>query len=131
MAAKRKNRGDVVPRPIKATEYEIYFASTGAERGWTDLKATAKNALADAYDHLTANPTLYNPDRCYQLRGDLASVLIGGQALPQWQYKGTDGARIWFAVKEPDGKTKSPGLVYITNAVTGHPNETDSKKNFR
>ena len=49
---------------------------------WTDLKATAKNALADADNYLTAHPTRYNPDRCYQLRADLVSVLIDGQALP-------------------------------------------------
>jgi hypothetical protein len=126
-------RGAAVPRPTKASEYEIFFGNTAAERGWTDLKATAKNALADAYDYLTAHPALYDADRCYQLRGDLGTVLINGVALPQWQYKVTDGARIWYAVDEPGNtaKLKKPGRVVITNAVTGHPNETDSNKNFR
>ena len=124
-------RGTPVPRPIKGTEYEIFFGSAAAQRGWTDLKASAKNALADAFDYLTAHPAKYDPDRCYRLRGDLETVLVNGEALPQWQYKVTDGARLWYAVHEPNAKAKEPGRVYITRAATGHPNETDSKKNFR
>ena len=126
-----KRRSVPVPRPTKVTEYEIYFGNTGAERGWTNLKAFAKNALADAHDYLTAHPARYDPDRCYQLRGDLATVMIDSVALPQWQYKVTDGARLWYAVDEGNTKAKKPGRVYITRAATGHPNETDSKKNFR
>ncbi|MEB0203167.1 hypothetical protein QN345_01770 [Cryobacterium sp. 10I1] len=124
-------RGVAVPRPIKGTEYELFFGNTAAQRGWTDLKASAKNALADAYDYLTAHPARYDPDRCYQLRGDLSTVLVDGVVLPQWQYKVTDGARLWYAVDEPNAKAKKPGRVYITKAATGHPNETDSTKNFR
>ena len=124
-------RGVAVSRPIKGTEYEIFFGNTAAQRGWTDLKSFAKNALVDAYDYLTAHPTKYDPDRCYQLRGDLSTVLVDGTALPQWQYKVTDGARLWYAVDKPNAKAKNPGRVYITKAATGHPNETDSKKNFR
>ena len=124
-------RGVSVPRPVKGTEYEIFFGNTAAERGWTDLKASAKNALADAHDYLTAHPGQYDSDRCYQLRGDLSTALVDGVALPQWQYKVTDGARLWYAVDEPNAKAKKPGRVYITKAATGHPNETDSKKNFR
>jgi hypothetical protein len=120
-----------VPRPTKGIEYEIFFGNTAAERGWTDLKASAKNALADAHDYLTAHPGQYGPDRCYQLRGDLSTVLVDGVALPQWQYKVTDGARLWYAVDEPNAKAKKTGRVVITKAATGHPNETDSKKNFR
>lgn len=124
-------RGVAVPRPVKGTECEIFFGNTAAQRGWTDLKASAKNALADAYDYLTAHPAQYDPDRCYQLRGDLSTVLVAGVVLPQWQYKAAGGARLWCAVDEPNAKAKKPGRVYITKAATGHPNETDSKKNFR
>jgi hypothetical protein len=124
-------RGAPVPRPTKGTEYEIFFGNAAASRGWTDLKASAKNALADAYDYLTIHPAEYDSSRCYQLRGDLAIVLVDGSALPQWQYKVTDGARIWYAIDEPKTATKSPGRVIITRAAVGHPNETDSQKNFR
>lgn len=124
-------RGSAVPRPIKGTEYEIFFGNAAAQRGWTDLKAVAKNALADAHDYLTAHPAKYDPARCYELRGDLSTVSVDGVVLPQWQYKVTDGARLWYAIDEPNVKTKKLGRVYITNAVTGHPNETDSSKTFR
>ena len=124
-------RGVAVPRPVKNTEYEIIFGSTSVQRGWTDLRAIARNALADAFDYVTVNPTKYDHDRCYQLRGDLSTVVVAGDSLPQWQYKVTDGARLWYAVAAPNVKTRTPGRVYITKAASGHPNETDSKKNFR
>jgi hypothetical protein len=124
-------RGTSVPRPAKVIEYEIIFGSNAAQRGWTDLRATAKNALTDAWDYLTAHPTRYDADRCYRLKGDLGETVIDGTRLPQWQYKISDGARLWYAVAEPDGKAERPGRVYITNSAPGHPNETDSKKNFR
>ncbi|GAA0992356.1 hypothetical protein [Subtercola frigoramans] len=120
-----------VQRPIKASEHEIFFGSVAAERGWMDVKSNAKNALADAFDYLTVHPAQYDPDRCYQLRGDLSTVVVDGVSLPQWQYKVTDGARLWYAVDEPNMKSKKPGRVIITRASAGHPNETDSKKNFR
>lgn len=120
-----------VPRPLKGTEYEIFFGSTSVERGWTDLKAVAKNALADAHDYLRVHPTQHDSARCYRLKGDLSTTLVNGVELPQWQYKVTDGARIWYAVEEPNAKTRKSGRVIITNAATSHPNATDSKKNFK
>lgn len=59
-------RGAAVPRPPKASEYEIVFGSSEAERGRRDLKAIAKNALADAWDYLTAHPARYDAARCYR-----------------------------------------------------------------
>ena len=125
-------RGAAVPRPTKNIEYEIVFGGAGAERGWTDLKATAKNALVDAYDYLVAHPTRES-DRCYQLRGDLGTVVVNGVKLPQWQYKVTNGGRLWYAVElyAKEGKPRSAGRVIITSASPGHPKETDSSKNFR
>jgi len=128
MAGKREA---AVARPTKLTEYELFFADAAAQRGWVDLRATAKNALADAWDYLTEHPTKFDANRCYQLRGDSATALIDGIPLPHWQYKITNGGRLWYAVDEPSPKTKTPGRVIITRAATGHPNETDSAKNFR
>ncbi|WP_347867782.1 hypothetical protein [Plantibacter sp.] len=124
-------RGALVPRPVTSGEYEIVFGATDASRGWNDLRATAKNALRDAYDYLTEHPTAYDPDRCYRLRGDLGTATVSGKQLEQWQYKVTDGGRLWYAVQPPDPKAKAAGVVHIMRAVTGHPNETDSPKNFR
>ena len=124
-------RGSAVPRPTKANEYEIVFGSAAAERGWMDLKAVAKNALADAWDYLTAHPDQFDSSRCYRLRGDASTAVVNGSDLPQWQYKVTNGARLWYAIDDPPSKSKMPGRVIITNASPGHPNETDSSKNFR
>lgn len=124
-------RGAAVPRPPKASEYEIVFGSSEAERGRRDLKAIAKNALADAWDYLTAHPARYDAARCYRLRGDASAIDLDGRRLPQWQYKITSGARLWYAIDEPAPQSKKNGRVIITRASPGHPNETDSAKNFR
>ena len=124
-------RGEKIPRPTKAHEYEIVFGSGAAERGWRDLRAVARNALADAWDYLTIHPTQHDSARCYRLRGDAGVVIVNGVELPQWQYKVTNGGRLWYGVEEPDPKARRPGRVIITNAAPGHPNETDSSKNYR
>jgi hypothetical protein len=41
-----------VGRPTKRAEYELAFGSRAAERGWGDLRAQARNALAGAWDYL-------------------------------------------------------------------------------
>ncbi|MCT1396654.1 hypothetical protein M4D51_13060 [Microbacterium sp. p3-SID338] len=113
------------------SEYEIVFGGVAAERGWRDLKATAKNALADAWDYLTVHPTQFDSSRCYQLKGNLATVVVDGKVLPVWQYKVTDGARLRYAVDEPNPKTKKQGRVILLEASPSHPNDTDPSKNFR
>lgn len=124
-------RGSSVPRPTRVSEYEIVFGDVAAERGWRDLRATAKNALADAWDYLTAHPTLFDSSRCYQLKGNLSTAVVGGRTLPVWQYKVTDGARLRYAVDAPQPKGKKPGRVILIEASPSHPNDTDSSKNFR
>ena len=53
MAGKKSS---LVPRPPKKTEYEIRFATTQAQKGWTDLVATVRNAMAETWDFLTRTP---------------------------------------------------------------------------
>lgn len=67
-----------VSRPLKKAEFEIRFATREAEKGWVDARATARNALVDAWDFLTRSPQ-ERCDRCYPLRGDLNKVTIGGK----------------------------------------------------
>ncbi|BBX82179.1 hypothetical protein [Mycolicibacterium aubagnense] len=119
-------RHDPVPRPLKKVEFEIRFATREAEKGWTDAKATARNTLVDAWDFLTRTP-LEQGDRCYPLSGDLRRLNRGGVSFDRWQYKITDGGRIWYHVQVE----RVGGVVYLERVETGHPNETDSKKNFR
>ncbi|WP_223622466.1 hypothetical protein [Microbacterium sp. EST19A] len=124
-------RGSAVPRPTKGSECEIVFGDNAAERGWRDLGATARNALVDAWDYLTVHPTRFDSSRCYQLKGNLATAVVDGKTLPVWQYKVTDGARLRYAVDEPDPKAKKRGRVILLEASPSHPNDTDSSKNFR
>ncbi|MFD9550089.1 hypothetical protein ACFWBG_22030 [Nocardia salmonicida] len=116
-----------VSRPLKKVEFEIRFATREAEKGWVDARATARNALVDAWDFLTRSPQ-ERCDRCYPLRGDLNKVTIGGETFERWQYKITDGGRIWYAVARD---SSGGGTVHLVLVTLGHPNETDSGKNYR
>lgn len=114
MARKRK-----VDRPTKKTEYELRFASTSAEKGWRDLRATIPGPLVDAWDFLTRTPLTSTP-RNYPLKGDLGVITREGVAHERWQHKPTiqGSARIWFYVEGP--------CVYLEQVHTAHPMETDN-----
>jgi hypothetical protein len=117
-----------VDRPLKRSEYRVRFASQEAAKGWRDLLATARNAAVDAWDFLTKTPA-ERGQRCYRLHGDLAVVIIHGQSHDRWQYKPTNGGRIWYAVITGAKGAKVAGYVMLERVETGHPNETG--KNFR
>jgi hypothetical protein len=110
-------RTRTVDRPTKKSEYEIVFASRQAEKGWTDLRATTRNPLADAWDFLTRTPLDRTPTN-YPLKGALATVVHDGEQHDRWQHKPTlkGDARIWFFVI---GR-----VVHLEDVHTHHPNET-------
>lgn len=112
-----------VPRPLKKAEYEIRHASISAEKGWRDLVATQRNAMAQAWDHLTKTPDERDEARCYPLKGDLEIVTISGATYTRWQFKptATGTARIWYAIAHTKG---GGGYVFIEDVHTHHPNET-------
>jgi hypothetical protein len=106
-----------VERPTKKSEYEIRFASVQAQRGWSDLRATSRNVLVDAWDFLTRTPLDVTPTN-YPLKGELGIVLRGGAEHVRWQLKPSrqGDARIWFYV--------SGQVVYLERVHTHHPNPT-------
>jgi hypothetical protein len=106
-----------VERPTKKSEYEIRFASAQARKGWTDLVATIRNPLVDAWDFLTRTPELETPTN-YRLRGELGRVTRDGATHDRWQHKPTlkGDARIWFYVEGH--------VVYLEQVHTSHPNQT-------
>ncbi len=110
-------KSEKVERPTKKTEYEIRFASVQAKRGWTDLKATAKNSLTDTWDFLTRTPLSTTPNN-YRLRGELGVVTRNGSTHERWQHKPTlkGDARIWFYIEDH--------MVYLEQVHTSHPNST-------
>lgn len=113
--------GSAVPRPHKKTEYQLQFGTRQAQKGWSYLEATKRNALVDAWDLLTRSPAEVSGD-CKMLRGDLSVVVHDGAAHNQWQLSLPGGARIWYYVVDPTGKT--PGRVVLVRVATAHPNGT-------
>lgn len=113
MMAKKR----VVPRPIKRSEYELHFASTHAQKGWTDLVATMRNAMADTWDFLTTTPMTRTPTN-YPLRDQLGTIHREGRDFERWQHKPTlkGTARIWFYVDDR--------IVYLEQVHTSHPHQT-------
>ena len=114
---------DDVPRPYRKTDYRIRFTNREAAKGWRDLVATARNSAATAWDFLTVSPT-ERGTTCYPLSQDLEHVIIHGKAYVRWQYKPTNGGRIWYAVLPADKGDKLAGIVAVERVTTGHPNET-------
>ena len=110
-------KGALVARPPKKIEYEIRFASSGAEKGWQDLVATIRNQMADAWDFLTRTPDATTPTN-YRMKGDLSIIQRGGVAHQRWQHKPTSKgtARIWFYI---EGR-----VVHLEQVHTSHPSET-------
>jgi hypothetical protein len=110
-------KSNKVERPTKKSEYDIVFASTGAKRGWTDLRATIRGPLTDSWDFLTRTPLEHTPTN-YPLQGELAVVTRDGADHARWQHKptATGDARIWFYVERQ--------VVYLEQVHTRHPNAT-------
>lgn len=106
-----------VDRPTKKSEYDIQFASVSAQRGWTDLKASILNSLADTWDFLTRTP-LDRTTTNYPLKGQLQWIVRDGVKHERWQHKPTlqGDARIWFYV---EGR-----IVHLEQVHTRHPNQT-------
>lgn len=119
-----KKRDDSVRRPLKRAEYELRFANRDAQKGWSDLLATARNATTDAWEHLTVHPE-QRSQRCYPLKADYATATLDGKAFDQWQYKVTDGGRIWYCILPADQKGRTAGIVYLMLCSPGHPKGTD------
>lgn len=114
-----------VPRPVKRVEYRVEFHSNAAAKGWTDLLSTTRSATTDAWDRLTAAP-LDETQRQYKLKADYARVSWQGVTYGRWQYKVSDGGRIWYFVVTPDPQGKCAGVVRLERCSTGHPKETDA-----
>jgi hypothetical protein len=108
---------DPVPRPLKKSEYKIYFESNKLRKIWVDLLAVRRSDLSEAWDFLTRTPltvtALANP-----MRGNFRLLVANGISHQRWQLKlsATDGSRIWYFVEDQS--------VYIERIFTAHPNQT-------
>lgn len=108
---------DSVPRPRGRSEYQIYFDSSRARKGWSNLLAVRRSDLVSAWEFLTQHPETVSPVS-YPLQDRLSSLVRGGVTHTRWQLKlsATHGARIWCFV---EGRS-----VYLERVFTSHPNET-------
>ncbi|MFD3594014.1 hypothetical protein ACFWU5_14905 [Nocardia sp. NPDC058640] len=113
-----------VPRPLKRTEYEIVFISSEAQKGWIDCLAVARNATVDAWERLTTNPQEISA-RLYPLKGELRYGSYAGTTYERFQYKITDGGRLWYFVEPAPKGSRTAGRVLLERCMTAHPKETD------
>lgn len=119
------SRPQRVERPLKRAEYEIVFLTRNARQGRQDCLAVARNATVDAWDCLTTTP-MRESDRLYRLKGDYATGTFQGGAFERYQYKITNGGRLWYFVQAaPDAE--AAGRVLLERCETGHPKETERK----
>jgi hypothetical protein len=112
-----------VARPHKRSEFELVFITRQAEKGWTDCLAVARNATVDAWDRLTTASTVED-ERLYRLRAELATGTYGGVTFERYQYKITNGGRIWYFVDHTPA-VKISGRVLLERCEPGHPKQTD------
>jgi hypothetical protein len=113
-------RGDRVPPPARAIEWELRFATSDAAKGWEELCRQASGSTRTAFDALRATPSPSpQTDRQHRLKRDLAWGAHNGKRLEQWQYEVTGGGRIWYLI-DPEART-----VWLVVAGPGHPKATD------
>ena len=113
-------RGDRVAPPPPPDGYTLKYATTDAMKGWEELCQQAPASTRKAYEAIESDPCPAPPTtRHHQLKGQLSTGVHGGQALPQWQYEVTGGARVWYLV---DHATPT---CWVKHAGTGHPKQTD------
>jgi len=112
-----------VARPYKRSEFELVFITRQAEKDWTDSLAVARNATVDAWDRLTIAPTVEG-ERLYRLRAELATGTYHGTTFERYQYKITNGGRIWYFVQHTP-TAKISGRVLLERCEPGHPKQTD------
>ncbi|MFI6321131.1 hypothetical protein ACIBG8_26575 [Nonomuraea sp. NPDC050556] len=113
------SRGDEVRRP---TGWIVRLVDRRAAQGWAALLAQAPENLDRAWITITANPrNTDNLSRQHRLKFDLKTVKIDGVELDHWQFEVTGGGRIWYAIDDEQH------TIWITQAGTGHPRQTDRK----
>ncbi|MEU2076844.1 hypothetical protein [Streptomyces sp. NPDC013489] len=113
-------RGDDVAPPPVGEEWLLRFATNEAAKGWGELGAEAPGNTRRCFEALRRDPLRQDdPDRQHQLRGRLATRVLGGRSYPQWEYEVTAGGRVRYLVDEP---RRTVHLVY---AAPRHPKDTD------
>ncbi|MHB1536108.1 MAG: hypothetical protein ACYC1D_16155 [Acidimicrobiales bacterium] len=112
-----KRRERVAPPPT-SEGWEFRYANNDAVSGWETLCAGAPGNTRTAWERITADPR-QRDDRQHPLKGDLATRVVNGESLPQWQYEVTGAGRLWYCIDD------QRRLVWLTDAMPGHPKATE------
>jgi hypothetical protein len=128
-------RGSRLTRPVRTDEWAIVAVNSRTAEDWDKLAAVEPNALAAAYDQLSADPTVVSA-RQTRLKGSLATGSFEGRTFDRWQYEVTAGGRLWYFVDDPreggrrpperKGRGPRPRRRVLIEAVSiGHPKATE------
>lgn len=112
---KRKER---VAPPPKSGGWDFRFATNDAVKGWEQICSSAASNARVSWDRITSDPRARDA-RQHPLKGTLATRMVNGEPLEQWQYEVTAGGRIWYCIDDR-GRT-----VWMTGASPGHPKATE------
>ncbi|MFC8046440.1 hypothetical protein [Nocardia sp. NPDC057353] len=80
--------------------------------------------MADAWDQLTREPETIS-GRLYVLRGELRYGTYQGRTYERFQYKFSDGGRLWYFVEHAGKGSRTAGRVLLERCMPGHPKETE------
>ena len=114
-------RGGKIPRPIANDEWTPKFGNNAAGKDWSEMASSKlRPGLIKFWEIVTRHPRSgANPGRHHRLKGELATKILSGARLEQWQHEISSGGRIWFLI---DDKNK---IVWVTKVSPGHPSKTD------
>lgn len=112
---KRKER---VAPPPKPGGWDLRYATSDAVTGWEKVCAAAPANARTAWERITADPRDRN-ERQHPLKGTLGTRLVNGETLEQWQYEVTGAGRLWYCIDDQHR------TVWLTDATTGHPKDTE------
>ena len=95
MAAKPR-RGDQVPPPPMGDQYDLRYA-TKESLAFPEIARQYPGNTDELKARLKVAPDVRS-DVQKPLKGRLATRLIGGLVLPQWQYDISSGHRLWYCI---------------------------------
>ena len=104
------------PKPRRAFPFLVRGKNRGVVDDWEHFAASHVNAARECFDWLANKADSEETGRCYQLTGRQY------ERRSLWQYKVTDGGRIWF-IRVPGTQT-----VVILEVHEGHPKETEPRR---
>lgn len=112
-----KRRERVAPPPAKGG-WDFRYATSEATSGWEKVCAAAPANARVAWERISTDPR-DRTDRQHPLKGNLATRIINGTTMEQWQYEVTGGGRLWYCIDD-DHRT-----AWLTDAMPGHPKATE------